>query len=93
MARPTGIPSRSIPLRLTPPVLARVRAAAQRLGLSDQDVIRMAMGVGLEALRRVDYDLAALICDASGIVRVEPEETLKAAETPPPYGGKKKKNG
>ena len=46
--------------------------------------MRMAMSVGLEAFRRVDWDLARLICDASGVApAANYTESLRVAEDAP----------
>ena len=65
MAKPTGRPSNSIPLRLTAPQSLRIQQAAARLGIKKQELIRMAMGIGIEALKRVDWNFEKLVADAA----------------------------
>lgn len=42
-------------------LLERVEVVAQRMNLSRQDVMRLAMDTGLEHLKRCNYDLASAI--------------------------------
>jgi hypothetical protein len=82
-----------------PPVLMeRIKTAAERLGISVAEVIRMAAGIGLEHLRRIDYNIDSAICDAVESAQkklpfysANDSETARAAEPPTPYktGGAK----
>jgi hypothetical protein len=54
-----------IPIRIPKPLLERIKAAGEALGYSDAEVIRLAVSVGLERLRRINYDLSGAICDAA----------------------------
>jgi len=42
-----------------------IRIAAQEMRMPDQDVIRLAIRVGLERFRRINYDLVGKINEAS----------------------------
>jgi predicted DNA-binding protein len=48
-------------LRFEPALLEKITEAAQRTGLSKADIMRLAMETGLEDLRRLNFDLPALI--------------------------------
>ncbi|HEY3898971.1 MAG TPA: hypothetical protein VGM54_10180 [Chthoniobacter sp.] len=80
MAKPTGKPSRSIPLRLNAQQKERVQHAAALLGLSKQDIMRLAMGIGIEALRRVDWNIERVVADAA----FPDEKTARIVPMPPP---------
>ena len=76
-------------LRVPPALMARVKIAAEALGYSDAEVIRLAVSVGLERLRRINYDLGGAINDAAA-GGAESSAALRAAEDSPKYGSKKK---
>jgi hypothetical protein len=69
MGRPPGkkLPNSNNPfaIRVPQPLLNRIRAAAERLGIPDAEVIRLATGIGLERLRRIDYDIDSAVNDAA----------------------------
>jgi len=65
-------------IRIPPPLLNRIKEVASRLGMSDAEVIRLAAGIGLEHLRRIDYDLPSAILDASGV----PSRAAQAEDPP-----------
>ena len=68
-----------IPLRIPPELMVRIRFAAQALGLPISEVIRLATSIGLERLRRIDYDLARAVNDAAEPGRVP---SLRVADEP-----------
>lgn len=59
--RPAGKP---IPVLLPEPLLQRLDDVAAIMGISRADALRLAARVGLEDLKRVDYDIAQLVVDA-----------------------------
>jgi hypothetical protein len=60
-SRPGGKP---LPIRFPEELMERVQSVAESLGMSVADTIRLATRVGLEDLKRVNYDLAQLVVDA-----------------------------
>ena len=52
-------------LRFEPALLEKINEAAKRTGLSKADVMRLAMETGLEDLRRLNFDLPALISETA----------------------------
>lgn len=63
MGRPTGKPTKTIPLRVDDEFLALVKEASAIMHWPDVDVMRLAMKIGLEKLKRINYDVAGVICD------------------------------
>jgi predicted DNA-binding protein len=61
-SRPSGKP---VPVRFPEEVVERVRQVSESLGISFADTVRLATRIGLEDLKRVDYDLAQLVVDAA----------------------------
>lgn len=61
-SRPSGKP---VPVRFPEEVVERVRQVSESLGMSFADTIRLATRIGLEQLKRVNYDLATLVVDAN----------------------------
>lgn len=55
----------SFPVRLPQELDAKLNAAAELLDLSKQALMRLCLGIGLEHIRRCDYDLASAILDAT----------------------------
>ena len=53
----------SAPIRLAPEMIEKVAIAAQKMGRSQAEVLRLALEVGLEDLGRCDFDLAKVIVD------------------------------
>lgn len=72
--------SASVPLRLPAQLQDKIATASGRLNMSKQEVMRLALEIGLEDLKRIDYDLAAAIADAA---RAE----ATTAEAPAPESG------
>lgn len=60
-------------IRVTPPLRLRIQTAADRLGISFAEAIRLAVGIGLERLRRIDYDVDGAINDAVDKTSGKPE--------------------
>ena len=52
------------------------------MGLSDAEIIRLAAGVGLERLKRINYDLAKAVCDASENKQIFPSTVVLPSPTP-----------
>jgi len=90
MARPKGTPTKSIPVRMDDELRAEIRNAAEMMSWQDQDVIRLAVKIGLEKLRRVKFDLASAVLDASQEERTRRSDDLAlAAEDSPEYPARK----
>ena len=54
---------KTIPVRLTDSTLAEVKAAADKLSLSEQDTFRMLISIGLVCLEKTGYDLPKQIAE------------------------------
>jgi DNA-binding MurR/RpiR family transcriptional regulator len=54
-----------VPIRIEPELDAKIEEAARLTGLSKADVMRLAMRIGFEDLRKIDYDLAGIISAAA----------------------------
>jgi predicted DNA binding CopG/RHH family protein len=55
-----------IAVRFDAEQLAKIEQAAKATGLAKQDVIRLCLSIGLEKLRRVDFNLPAAVLDQAG---------------------------
>lgn len=53
------------PIRMTPNLLAKITEASDKTGLSQADIIRLAISVGIEDMRKLKFDLTKLISDAA----------------------------
>lgn len=53
-------------VRVTESIGERLDKAAEKLGLAKQDVIRLALDIGLAHLEAVKYDLAKAVLNESG---------------------------
>lgn len=53
-----------IPLKLSTDLLAKIKYAADRLGISQQDTMREAIRIGLKQWARIGYDTAGAVLDA-----------------------------
>jgi len=51
----------SAPIRMSPDLKAKVDLAVEMTGISQAEILRLALAIGLEDLRRVAYDLPALV--------------------------------
>jgi predicted DNA-binding protein len=69
----------SAPIRMSPELLAKVQIASERTGISQADILRLCLSIGLEDLRRIDYDLPGSILSAA---RQQQAPHLKVAEEP-----------
>jgi len=63
---------------MSPELIEKVADAAQKTGLAQADIMRLALAIGLEDLRRIDYKLSSTIAVASN---QSEEEILKVAES------------
>lgn len=68
----------SAPIRLDPELLEKVKEAAKKTGLAQADVMRLCLAIGIEDLRRVNFDLVKLVADAAQVERSH--AILKVAE-------------
>lgn len=50
------------PIQLDPELDAKITLAAEKLTLPKAEVMRLAMAIGLEHLRRINFDLAKHLC-------------------------------
>ena len=57
------------PVRFTERTNTEIDKACEKLGLAKQDVIRLAVDIGLEHLETVKYNLARAILNESGKLR------------------------
>lgn len=64
-------------IRIPPPLMAQIREAADKMGLSESAVIRLSADIGLEHLRRLDFSLSKAVVDAV--------EAKKSEEMSPDY--------
>ena len=53
------------PLELTPELAAKVKEAADLTGLPRAQLMRLALQIGIEDLRQVNFDLARVVSDAA----------------------------
>lgn len=67
----------SAPIRMSPDLLEKVRIASERTGIAQADILRICLAIGLEDLRRINYDIATAILDLS---RKEQVSHLRVAE-------------
>lgn len=69
----------SAPIRMSPELLEKVRIASDRTGIAQADILRICLAIGLEDLRRINYDISTAILDLS---RREQTTHLRVAEEP-----------
>lgn len=55
----------SAPLRLSPELMAKVKLACEITGESQADILRIALGMGLEDLKRLNYDIHGTLSRAA----------------------------
>ncbi len=55
----------SQPIRIDAELEAKIEEAARMTSLSKADVMRLAMRIGFEDLRRINYDIAGAVLDAA----------------------------
>lgn len=63
MSEPDSTPVKKVsaPIRMEPALAAKVAEAVNQTGLSQAEIMRLALAIGLEDLRRVGYDLPSLV--------------------------------
>lgn len=74
------------PIRLTPEMQAKISDAARLTGLSQADVMRLCLAIGLEDLRKVGWDIARAISDAAESSGIKLRPVLNVAEDEAPFG-------
>jgi predicted DNA-binding protein len=52
-----------IPIRIPPALLTKIEFVAKQMDRSKQEIMRLAMEIGLEDLKRCNYDLAGAIVE------------------------------
>jgi predicted DNA-binding protein len=70
--------SKPVPIRIEPELDAKIEEAARLTGMSKADVMRLAMRIGFEDLRRINYDIAGAVLDAA-----KPVPSPLSAKRPP----------
>jgi DNA-binding MurR/RpiR family transcriptional regulator len=68
----------SQPIRIDADLEAKIEEAARMTSLSKADVMRLAMRIGFEDLRRINYDIAGAVLDAA-----KPVPSPLSAKRPP----------
>ena len=66
------------PIRIPVKLLREIDAASSEIEMSKQETIRIAIRVGLERLRRVNYDLAGSVNDAAEKKEEKPAKSRAA---------------
>ena len=56
-------PSSNVPLRIPVELELKIQEAARRTGLAKSVVMRLAMEIGFEDLRRINYDVPGSVVD------------------------------
>jgi hypothetical protein len=72
-----------IPTRLDPATHEKLARAANLTGLSQQDVLRLALAAGLADLEKIGFDLGALISGSAAATPAPPGKSSLAALKPP----------
>ena len=67
----------SAPIRMSPELLEKVQIASEKTGISQADILRLCLSIGLEDLRRINYDIPGSILNAA---RQQQASHLKVAE-------------
>ena len=67
MSEPDSTPVKKVsaPIRMDPALQAKVSEAVELTGLSQAEIMRLALAIGLEDLKRVNYDIPALISQSA----------------------------
>lgn len=68
----------SSPIRIDADLEQRIDEAARLTGLSKADVMRLAMRIGFEDLRKIDYDIAGNVSSAAN----SSKRSVPAKDTP-----------
>lgn len=78
-----------MPVRLPPELRSRIKFCAEKLGVTEAEVIRVCVGIGLRKMAAINYDLEGAVIAAAEFAETP---ALKAAEDPAPYPAKPKKS-
>lgn len=94
MGRQKTTAGQPVSIRISDRLMSDLDAAKEELELSLHDTMRQSMKVGLEMLKRCDYDLASTVVDAGSKIiqystNTEDQTGSKVAEDTPAYGAKK----
>ncbi|GAA5482493.1 hypothetical protein [Haloferula sargassicola] len=81
----------SAPIRLDPETLELVKVASERTGLAQADILRLCLAIGLEDLRKLNYQIPTVLSDAAARTERRPVrypdgrnlDNLKVAEPDP----------
>ena len=71
-------------IKFSPELQEKIAEAAKITGLPKQEIIRLCTAIGIEDLRRIDYDIAGAIVDKAKPVPSQ-VSYLKVAEDETPY--------
>lgn len=71
----------SSPIRIDPELEAKIEEAARLTGLSKADVMRLAMRIGFEDLRKIDWNIPGVVAAAAN-PKAEPEGIRKPVKYP-----------
>jgi hypothetical protein len=69
----------SSPIRIDPELEAKIEEAARLTGLSKADVMRLAMRIGFEDLRKINWNIPGVVAAAAN---PEAEDTRKPVKYP-----------
>lgn len=75
-----SLSSKPVPIAIPNALLAIIDKVAEKMGKSKQEVMRLAMEIGLEHLKAIDYDVAAAVISkawGSGKVAFMDETRMK----------------
>ena len=59
----------SAPIRMSPELMEKVTEAANLTGMAQADIMRLAIQMGLEDLRRINYNIGKCVSDAAHDIR------------------------
>jgi predicted DNA-binding protein len=80
-----------IPIRIPPALLTKIEFVAKQMDRSKQEIMRLAMEIGLEDLKRCNYDLAGAIVEKVHGSRSDMIQSSMLAEPQATNGKPKKK--
>jgi adenylyl- and sulfurtransferase ThiI len=80
-------------IKFSPELQEKIAEAARITGLPKQEIIRLCTAIGIEDLRRINYDIAGAIVDKAKPIKQDPVSYLKVAEDETPYRVGNKANG
>ena len=81
--------SKPIPISIPNELLDKINHVAALMNRSKQEIMRLAMEIGLEDLKRCNYDLAGAIVEKAHQKREAAMLSSVLAEDPTKYGSKK----